>query len=707
MMGTWLSKDRINRLINIPYLLALLLCIPFMLYFFIRLEKYSIEITSRSFPNKKNEVNYWADIDGDGAHEQIQTFINRDGKAALTIRNSENEPVNQWNFETDYRDNLRNRSVVIHDLDRDNQPEICFLTERSKQIFLNIIKPGEKNKVWMEEIFVDSITSDVERPFYSAGIFHETISNPEKPFDDLFIFINAGFSRIPRKVYRFSVTDSLLKRSDNLSRSGINQLFVPQGNQDPEIIIAGSSTANAPYPEQVFPNDHFSWLIVLNKKLDFKFAPKMLGGLHSSPKATRLNIASFDGYVIYQKEIVQHQTEYSLLLFDENGRQIVDYNPGISLSPESSMFLFNDRPLVINNNAIYSFSKDLKLKRLFQLAYEHPLMIQSNDGRIQLDEHLRLAYSRNDLSFFIVDLKDHELINLKRTMNPNELLTFFQVEDKEGNMQFAVQHSDELQKFMVVPSLWFQFRWLVAAMIYLLLLALVVLIRRIQQIQFQRQLDDERRVAVLKARSLKNLVNPHFTLNALDAISGLVSRSSAEHAKSYISKFARMIHSLMSRSDDLFVPLGQELEFVKDYLDLQQLRFESVFEYRIELSDEVKVNRLIPKILIQTFAENAVRHGLRPKEKDGLLLIQLSMEQEYLKILVEDNGIGRKAALEQDTTHTGTGLKVIYQLIEILKYHADEPVRFHTHDLLDNNGQPAGTRVEVLLPEFRESVWEE
>jgi hypothetical protein len=83
------------------------------------------------------------------------------------------------------------------------------------------------------------------------------------------------------------------------------------------------------------------------------------------------------------------------------------------------------------------------------------------------------------------------------------------------------------------------------------------------------------------------------------------------------------------------------------------------------------------------------------------------MEQEYLKILVEDNGIGRKAALEQDTTHTGTGLKVVYQLIEILKYHADEPVRFHTHDLFDYNGQPAGTRVEVLLPEFRESVWEE
>jgi LytS/YehU family sensor histidine kinase len=274
-------------------------------------------------------------------------------------------------------------------------------------------------------------------------------------------------------------------------------------------------------------------------------------------------------------------------------------------------------------------------------------------------------------------------------------------------MQFAVQHSDELQKFAVVPSLWYKFGWVVAAMIYLLLLALVVFIRRIQQVKFQRQLDDERRVAVLKARSLKNLVNPHFTLNALDAISGLISRSSTEHAKSYISKFARMIHSLMSRSDDLFVHLGQELEFVKDYLDLQQLRFENVFKYRIEMAEEVKQNRLIPKILIQTFAENAVRHGLRPKGKDGLLLIRINMEQKYLKVVVEDNGIGRKAALEQDTTHTGTGLKVIYQLIEILKYHADEPVRFHTYDLFDDNGRPTGTRVEVLLPEFRESVWEE
>jgi LytS/YehU family sensor histidine kinase len=239
-------------------------------------------------------------------------------------------------------------------------------------------------------------------------------------------------------------------------------------------------------------------------------------------------------------------------------------------------------------------------------------------------------------------------------------------------------------------------------MIYLAILALVMLIRVILQAQFKKKLEDERHLANLKARSLKNLVDPHFTLNALNAISGMVSQKSPQLATAYITKFARMVHNLLSRSDELLTSLSQELDFVRDYLDLQQLRFPELFSYRIDVDGDVGLKRSIPKILIQTFAENAIRHGLRPKGKNGKLIITIRKEKQYLKVVVHDNGIGRQAALNNDTTNTGTGLKIVYQLIDILKHYASETIRFKTEDVTDKNGEVIGTRVETLLPEFNE-----
>ncbi len=382
-------------------------------------------------------------------------------------------------------------------------------------------------------------------------------------------------------------------------------------------------------------------------------------------------------------------------------------NDEIKLDDYSHIFLHHQEPLLMKNNQIFAFDASGKLSKNSTLKYNNPLKIINNSTTISTRGDYRLAYSPLSLDLVLVEVNSNSVYNLNQSVVFSKGFTFHQLENHDGNPQFAMQNGKDIEIFQITKPFIYQARWPVSIMIYLLMLGLVTFIRRLQQAYFKKRMDEERRVSVIRARSLKNLVNPHFTLNALDAISSLISRSSAEEAKYYINKFARLIHSLLSRSEDLFVPLGQELEFVKDYLDLQQLRFKNVFEYRIELSDDVKVNRLIPKILIQTFTENAVRHGLRPKGKNGLLVIRLSMEQKYLKVIVEDNGIGREAALKQDTTHTGTGLKVIYQLIDILKYHADESVRFRTHDLLDEDGQPAGTRVEVLLPEFRESVWEE
>jgi hypothetical protein len=700
-------QETLTTQLNNPYLLSLLLSLPFILIFLLSIDHYEIETLQRKYVFKESELNFWADMNRDGICEQVQTFTNRNGKAAVTIRNRNDNALNQWNLDTRFHVQLYNRNVLISDIDGDSIPEISLITQDSGRVYLNIIKTDVTDRIWLEKIFVDTIRAVEWQKDYLSSFYPEAIYFGNKPFADIIFSIRAGFSRTPRKIYRYALNDSAVHSSQNLNSAGVNQVSLCNNSNGYEIIISNSSPANDSLVVKTFPNDNFTWLTILDRQLNLKFPPVLLGGKHSSAQTFKIQNTTFNGYVSMIRETMESKDKYRIVFFDEFRRNANTLDQKFNLNKYSGIFLHQREPMLITGNRIYSFKVPGHIEKMATLSYDHPVNFFGRSTNISLHEDYILAYTPLNSGLAIVQCNWKSIFNLDETVAMAHGFSFHQIENHDGNPQFAIQNGKDIKKFQITRPFIYLVRWPVGILIYLLMLSLVTFIRKLQQAQFKKRIDEERRVSVIKARSLKNLVNPHFTLNALDAISSLITRSSAEQAKQYINKFARLIHSLLSRSEDLFVPLGQELEFVKDYLDLQQLRFKDVFEYRIEIAEGVKQNRLIPKILIQTFAENAVRHGLRPKGKDGLLLIRINMEQKHLKITVEDNGIGRKAALEQDTTHTGTGLKVIYQLIDILKYHADEPVRFHTRDLFDENGQPAGTRVEVLLPEFRESVWEE
>lgn len=700
-------KETLTTQLNNPYLLSLLLSLPFILIFLLTIDNYEIEILQRSYASKDSEMNYWADVNMDGVYEQVQTITNRKGNAAVIIRNRNDHALNQWNLDTRFHVQFYRRDVLIDDLDGDSIPEISLITQDSGKVNLNIIKTSLEDRVWMEKIFLDSIWSNNWEKDYYSSFYHVAIYPANEQFADILFSIGSGFSRTPRKVYRFSLKDSTVVSSQNLNSVSINQVVLNTESVGYEIMVSNSSPANDSLVEKRFPNDNFSWFTILDQQLNLKFSPVLLGGKHSSVQTFKMNHKAFQGYLSFVSESSDNENNQRLLIFDDSGELLGTLMDEKKLNDYSHIFIFKKEPMLMNNNQIFRFNDSGKPIKRNTLNYDRPLKIIDNSTTVRTLGNYKLAYSPTSPELILVNINANSIFNLNQSVIFSNGFSFQQVEDHNGNPQFAMQNGNEIEIFQITKPFIYQARWPVSFLIYLVMLGLVTFIRRLQQAQYKKRMDEERRVSVIRARSLKNLVDPHFTLNALNAISSLVSHSSTEQAKTYINKFARMIHTLLSRSDELFVPLGKELEFVKDYLDLQQLRFKNVFEYRIELTEEVKLNRLIPKILIQTFAENAVRHGLRPKGKNGLLLIKITMEHPFLKVTVEDNGIGRKAAMEQDTTHTGTGLKVIYQLIDILKYHADEPVRFHTCDLFDENGLPAGTRVEVLLPEFRESVWEE
>ena len=154
---------------------------------------------------------------------------------------------------------------------------------------------------------------------------------------------------------------------------------------------------------------------------------------------------------------------------------------------------------------------------------------------------------------------------------------------------------------------------------------------------------------------------------------------------------------MLNDAEKIYRSLAEEIEFVRTYLELEKLRFEDNFNYEFQISNEVDITVQVPKMVLQTHAENAVKHGLMLRETGGLLKINIQNENEYLVLTVEDNGIGREKASGKSSS-TGMGIKLTEEFYQILNEMYKKSVMFKITDLSDQEGKAAGTRVVVSIP---------
>jgi hypothetical protein len=136
---------------------------------------------------------------------------------------------------------------------------------------------------------------------------------------------------------------------------------------------------------------------------------------------------------------------------------------------------------------------------------------------------------------------------------------------------------------------------------------------------------------------------------------------------------------------------------VKNYLELQKIRFKNKFEYSTLIDQAIPRDMQVPKMIIHSYAENAIKHGLMHRVKDGKLNIDVERRDACIIISVEDNGIGREKAAELNTNSTGLGLKMMTRIISLYRKLFQTEISQSIEDLTDDAGNPAGTREVVTV----------
>lgn len=203
--------------------------------------------------------------------------------------------------------------------------------------------------------------------------------------------------------------------------------------------------------------------------------------------------------------------------------------------------------------------------------------------------------------------------------------------------------------------------------------------------------------SLLRLKVLRTQMDPHFIHNCLNAIRALSLKGEHERAEEYLEGFARILRNVLEHSVRDRISLDEEIAFLNDYVRLEQLRLGNDLTWSITAGDTLLDEELqVPSLLVQPFVENAIWHGLAPKNGPKRLEVHFFVVDGVVTCHVQDNGVGRSEKAPSPG-HTSLGLKLTGERLDLLTERMRSAGGFRVEDLKDASGAPAGTRVEMRL----------
>ncbi len=393
------------------------------------------------------------------------------------------------------------------------------------------------------------------------------------------------------------------------------------------------------------------------------------------------------------------------------------------VSSEINQLLIHDSILFFATNKGLG---QINIKQAFNEGVIIPTYIEGltiNGARNKFDTLLLLNYNQNfiQIAYKGINVKSEGNIVYKYrlegldstwTYSKNTFVQYTTL--PSGNYKFvvyALNSNGQISsipaeiKFVINAPFWKTWWFYLTLVVFVFVLTYLVYKRRIKFIKEQEEEKTEmnKKISESELKALRAQMNPHFMFNAINSIQNFVLKNDSKSAQKYLTKFARLIRSVLENSKHELVWLNKEVEALELYVELESLRSSFSFDYEIVIDDSLNAENLfIPPMIIQPYIENAILHGISPLvERRGLLLIKFSKDGSILKCVIDDNGIGRKMAKEikerKQLSHQSMGMNVTQDRIDILnKQNHNLLTKVLVLDKVED-GKSTGTTVEITI----------
>jgi len=350
----------------------------------------------------------------------------------------------------------------------------------------------------------------------------------------------------------------------------------------------------------------------------------------------------------------------------------------------------------LNINSVQSsFSKNVK--------YSH----QQNNFSIGFEA---ISYKSLGRIFYrILLINDNDTFT---TITTNRQVEFLGL--KPGNYSFFVSamntsgvwsKDDILFKFEINSPFWEKPWFIVGVIVVFSFVSYFIFTRRINRIRKEESLqtDFNKQLVMLEMKALRAQMNPHFIFNVINSIQDYILKNDARAAQRYLSKFAKLIRSILDNSVHGEVFLEDELKAAELYVELEQQRFEDKFDFDILISEDVDSGSLlVPSMILQPFLENAIKHGISNLQSKGKLSLKVFQNDTFVKVLISDNGIGRAASADINRSsvidHISYGSLITTKRVEAYNKAHNTKIDLRVIDLYDEGNVAAGTLVSLEIP---------
>lgn len=321
----------------------------------------------------------------------------------------------------------------------------------------------------------------------------------------------------------------------------------------------------------------------------------------------------------------------------------------------------------INKEDLNYYSTE-KLKCM-TLLYELNRSVLDYDEAFRWNDSLRITESK---------LRDE---NIRKSLE--ELETKYQTEKKEREIQLLTAENN-LKSQRIRSALLF-----IGLLLVLIAMVLILLYFRKRQAVYKQM--------ELQQQLLRSQMNPHFIFNVMGSIQSFLYKNESEKAAGYLSRFASLIRSVLEFSSKESISLEEEIEMLKNYIELEKIRMDPPCEVEYLIDPQMETAFIeIPPMLLQAFVENAFKHGLKNLSYKGKLTLEIKEEGDYISIHIEDNGHGLSALNNKE--HNSKAIEIFQQRRKGIEHRLHKKINFEVKDLNSENPEKKGVRVCMKLP---------
>jgi len=466
-----------------------------------------------------------------------------------------------------------------------------------------------------------------------------------------------------------------------------------------KLLFASSAYGNSDYNDRY--SDHYAWLMSYNINLKLKGKPIQIGVHPSVSNLVAISHGKKNYCVCLNIYTGTKNLPSTLTLFDSDLEAVKKIE--FSYTPEwkeASLYVNKDEPqyfyVIKLDGQIEKYNSELKIiwRTLLPPFY---ITIFFN-GDIDGDSKSEIFFVGSNMDEFIFARSDFSNYITFKYPGAYRFWNYSIKQLDKNNFQLIVFSNDASLTFSYKFNQLYYLKYPFYVGIFILILVLILLIQKSQRHRAELKYIAERRIAELQLKSVKNQIDPHFTLNIVNSIGSLYFKDDRDKADYIFGKYSKLLRSTVLNSDKILTTLTDELEYVGNYLELEKFRCNNKFTWKINVAENMNTSIKIPKMLLHTFVENAIKHGIRHLEKPGEIFICINNSSTEYEITIRDNGIGRVKANEIEIENTSKGLSILGQILNLYYELTKTKISYQIEDLVDNNENCLGTKVLIKIP---------